>query len=298
MEEQFYRELLDNLYEGVYFVDVERRISFWNKGAGRLTGYSSDDVLGRNCWDDFLAHLDDRGEQMCDSGCPLLETLKDGKVRDRSFYLLHKEGHRVPVLVRMAPIHDQDGQIIGAVEIFSDNSSSVASEMKIEELEKLALLDELTKVGNRRFMEMGLRTKMDEMVRYKSQLGIFFVDIDNFKEINDSYGHSLGDEVLKSLAKTLSGALRPLDILCRWGGEEFVVVVGNLDKDIITIIAERFRSLIENSTVISGETRIQFTVSVGATLALEEDTLDSVIKRADELMYRSKEKGRNRVTID
>ena len=298
MEEIFYRELLNNLYDGVYFVDLERRISFWNKGAEQLTGYSPDEALGRNCWDDFLAHLDDRGEQMCDTGCPLLETLKDGKIRDRNVYLLHKKGHRGPVLVRLAPIHDQDKKIIGAVEIFSDNSSSVASEMKIEELEKLALLDELTKIGNRRFMEMGLRTKIDEMNRYKSQLGVFFVDIDNFKDINDSYGHTMGDEVLRSVAKTLFGALRPLDILCRWGGEEFVVAVGNLDKEIIAIIAERFRSLIENSSVSSGETKLRFTVSVGATMALEADSLDSVIKRADQLMYQSKEKGRNRITVE
>ncbi len=298
MDELFYRELLNNLYDGVYFVDLERRISFWNKGAERLTGYTLEEVLGRNCWDDFLAHLDDRGEQMCDSGCPLLETLTDGKVRDRNFYLLHKEGHRVPVLVRMAPIHDQDKKIIGAVEIFSDNSSRVASEMKIDELEKLALLDELTKIGNRRFMEMGLRTKLDEMNRYRSQLGVFFVDIDNFKEVNDSFGHPLGDEVLKSVAKTLSGALRPPDILCRWGGEEFVVAVGNLDREILGVIAERFRSLIENSSVAGDGTKIQFTVSVGATMALEKDTLDSVIQRADKLMYQSKENGRNRVTTD
>jgi len=298
MEETFYRELLDNLYDGVYFVDLDRRISYWNKGAEKLTGYDREEVLGRHCWDDFLTHLDDRGEQMCDIACPLLDTLKDGKVRDTNVYLHHKEGHRVPVLVRMAPIHDPKGKIIGAVEIFSDNSSRVASEMKIEELEKLALLDELTKIGNRRFMEMSLRTKMDEMNRYQSQMGVFFVDIDNFKKINDSYGHHMGDEVLRSVAKTLSGALRPLDILCRWGGEEFVVAVGNLDMDTMAVIAERFRSLVENSDVAIDESRIKFTVSVGATIALEKDTLDSVIKRADQLMYQSKEKGRNRVTSD
>ncbi|TNF48998.1 GGDEF domain-containing protein [bacterium] len=298
MQETFYRELLDNLYDGVYFVDLDRRISYWNKGAEQLTGYTSEEVLGRHCWDDFLKHLDDRGELMCESGCPLLDTLNDGKVRDTNVYLLHKEGHRVPVLVRMAPIHGPEEKIIGAVEIFSDNSSRVASEMKIEELEKLALLDELTKIGNRRFMEMSLRTKMDEMIRYRTQLGVFFVDIDNFKQINDSHGHPTGDEILRSVARTLSGALRPLDILCRWGGEEFVVAVGNLDRDILGVIAERFRSLVENSNVVSDKTRIKFTVSVGATIALEGDSLDSVIKRADQLMYQSKEKGRNRVTID
>ncbi len=297
MEETFYRELLDNLYDGVYFVDLDRRISYWNKGAEKLTGYNREEVLGRLCWDDFLTHLDDRGEQLCDTACPLLDTLNDGKVRDINVYLHHKEGHRVPVLVRMAPIHDQKRKIIGAVEIFSDNSSRVASEMKIEELEKLALLDDLTQIGNRRFMEMSLRTKMDEMNRYRSQLGVFFVDIDNFKQLNDSYGHHLGDEVLRSVAKTLSAALRPLDILCRWGGEEFVVAVGNLDGDIMAVIAERFRSLVDNSSVATGETRIEFTVSIGATITLEDDTLDSAVKRADELMYRSKEKGRNRITV-
>jgi diguanylate cyclase (GGDEF)-like protein/PAS domain S-box-containing protein len=296
-DEKFYRDLLDNLYDGVYFVDRDRKISYWNRGAEILTGYSRDEVIGKSCWDNFLAHMDDRGNQLCQSGCPLEDTLMTGKMKESDVFLHHKEGHRVPVLVRVSPIRDGQGEIVGAVEIFSDNSAKVQSEMKIEELQELALLDDLTKLGNRRYMEMGLKTKLEDMERYASSVGVLFMDLDLFKEINDSYGHDVGDSVLRSTATTLKGAIRPQDLLCRWGGEEFVAAVSNVSRDILTVVAERFRSLVEQSYVKVGKKKIRFTISIGATLAHRSEAMADVVKRADELMYRSKQDGRNRITI-
>ena len=296
-DERFYRELLDNLYDGVYFVDRERKISYWNRGAEKLTGYASDEVIGRNCWDNFLTHMNDRGEQLCESGCPLVDAMEDGKMKEADVFLHHKDGHRVPVLIRVSPLRDNTGEIVGAVEIFSDNSAKVQSEMKIEELEELALLDELTKLGNRRYMQMGLKTKLEDMDIYRSHVGVLFLDLDHFKDINDRYGHQVGDDVLRNTAMTLKGAIRPQDLLCRWGGEEFVAAVTNVDKEILAVVAERFRALIEKSSVKVADKTIRFTISIGATLAHSEEAMTEVVRRSDELMYQSKEAGRNRVTI-
>ena len=118
-----YRDVLDNIYDGVYFLDVDRRILFWNKGAERITGHRSEDVLGRPCADDILCHVDDHGRSLCRDGCPAAEVLEDGQRRESEVYLLHKNGYRVPVRIRVAPIEDAEGHIVGAMEIFSDDTS-------------------------------------------------------------------------------------------------------------------------------------------------------------------------------
>ena len=123
--------------------------------------------------------------------------------RNVEVYLHHKHGYRVPVSVCTNPMLDLSGKVIGAVEIFSDNSPKLAITQKIKELEKMALLDPLTELANRRYIESNIQTKLDEMNRYDWPLGILFMDIDRFKNINDSYGHDIGDKVLIMVSNTL-----------------------------------------------------------------------------------------------
>ncbi len=295
MNDAFYKELMDNLYDGVYFVDMDRTITYWNKGAERLTGYSKSDTVGRSCFDNFLSHVDHSGKCLCDSRCPLAEVLADGQPRETDVYIHHMDGHRVPVSIRVSPITDEEGRITGAVEIFSDSSAHVANQRRIDELEQLALLDPLTRIGNRRYLEMTLESKLAETARYNTQIAIFFMDIDDFKEINDTWGHDVGDEVLKTVAKTLNAVIRPMDILGRWGGEEFIAAATNINRGTARSIAERFRKLIEGSSVPVGDQRVTFTISVGATIAKPSDDLASIVKRADQQMYEAKKAGKNRV---
>jgi diguanylate cyclase (GGDEF)-like protein/PAS domain S-box-containing protein len=297
MDDKIYLQIMDILSDGVYFVDTDRKVTFWNQGAEELTGIGRDDILGRHCFDDLLVHIDSDGKSLCDDGCILAETLADGEAREADLFLLHGDGHRIPVSVRTSAFTDDSGEVIGAVEIFSDNSVKIAAKRRIDELERLALLDELTRIGNRRYLEMTLRAKLAETARYNSQVGIFFMDIDHFKEVNDQYGHDAGDRVLKAIASTLMGIIRPTDLAGRWGGEEFVAAVSNVNRKTLKPIAERFRKLIEEAIVRLPDEEIHFTVSVGATMAKEDEALEDVIKRADQLMYRSKEAGRNQVTV-
>lgn len=294
----FYESLLDNLYDGVYYVDRSRTITYWNKSAERLTGYDQASVLGRPCHDNILMHINEAGESLCKRECPLAETMKDGRPRESGVYLHHRDGHRVPVSVRVAPIRDAEDLIIGAVEIFSDNSVGMELQRRVEELQKLALLDPLTSLGNRRYIEINLRSKLDEMRRYHMPFGILFMDIDRFKDINDTYGHVIGDGVLKMIGRTLSGNLRPSDMLGRWGGEEFVAILTNLDAEGLYEIANRCRFLVEQSSLSADGRKLRATISIGATLCQPEDTPDTLMERADGLMYQSKLSGRNLVTVD
>ncbi len=293
----FYKELLDHMSDGVYFVDRERRILFWNEQAVRLTGYGPEDVMGKFCQDDILCHVDGKGQRLCQEGCPLTATIKDGRAHEARIFLRHKQGRRVPVLVRVQPIHADDGSVVGAVEIFSDESARLAALRKTEEMERLAFLDQLTQLPNRRYLEMSVKTALTEFQVHGDAFGVLVIDIDWFKAINDRFGHATGDQALQEAAKTLVGALRTTDIFGRWGGDEFLAVVRHVDVDIMKRLAERCCVLVAQTSVASGNNGTTLSVSVGGAVARKDDTADMLIKRADELMYRSKAAGRGRAVV-
>jgi diguanylate cyclase (GGDEF)-like protein len=228
--------------------------------------------------------------------CPLGGTINDGGVRSSDVYLQHKDGHRVRVLVRVAPIRNESGEIAGGVEIFTDHTPAAEALERFAELERLAFLDPLTGLGNRRYTEITLTSRLEELQRYGWRFGVIFIDIDHFKDINDRHGHDTGDEVLKMVARTLQHSVRSFDVVSRWGGEEYVIVVAHVEGDELTATANRCRALVEKSR-LHGAAHIGVTISLGATLALEGDTVTSLIKKADGLMYQSKAAGRNAVTV-
>lgn len=291
-------KLLDSLFEGIYFVDLNRQITYWNAAAERITGFSKDEVIGRGCADNLLRHIDDAGCELCLDGCPLAATILDGKTREAGVFLHHALGHRVPVSVRTSPVRDDAGEIIGAVEIFSDNSSSLQIMQELESLKQDAYLDALTAVGNRRYGEMTLSTRIYELQTHHASFGALFMDIDHFKRFNDTYGHKTGDDVLVMVAKSISFSLRKMDIVARWGGEEFLVILPGATRVIVNSVSERIRVLIENSFLLVGEEKLHVTVSVGATMSRADDTAETIVSRADRFMYLSKSRGRNRVTED
>jgi len=136
-----------------------------------------------------------------------------------------------------------------------------------------------------------------EFKRMGRKFGVAFMDLDHFKEVNDNHGHLIGDEVLKMVAKTTRGALRREDMVGRWGGEEFMIVLSDADEEMIRVVSEKIRMLIEHSSLTIEGKALSVTVSVGAAIAMFDDTLESMIKRADEKMYKCKTKGRNRVIL-
>jgi len=296
--DQFHKSLLDNLYDGVYFVDRSRLITYWNKGAERITGYGAQDVLGKFCHANILDHVTDDGSHLCANGCPLMATIQDGEPRESQVHLRHADGYRVPVLVRTTPMYDDQNRIIGAVEVFSNNQSLLKMKERVNELEKDVFFDAMTRVGNRKLLELKIGTALHEYHQENIPFGLLFLDVDNFKSINDTHGHDEGDRVLQGIAANLTCHLRGTDVCGRWGGEEFVVLLQNVNAESLAQIAEKLRALIASSVISIKEHKISVTVSTGAVLVREKDTLDSLIKRADRLMYRSKQGGRNRITLE
>jgi PAS domain S-box-containing protein len=149
LEKDSYERIIENLYDGLYFVDRDRVITYWNKGAERISGFTADEVVGKSCADNILTHVDSQGNSLCTGMCPLAATIADGKLREAELYMHHKDGHRIPVSVRVSTLTDKDGIIIGGVELFTDISNQEATKLRVKELEKLALLDNLTQLANR-----------------------------------------------------------------------------------------------------------------------------------------------------
>jgi len=290
-----YKTLLESLQDGVYFVDRSRRILYWNRGAERISGFSRTDVVGRCCWENLLSHMDSFGTRLCHEGCPLAATLEDGQFRNAEIYLKHREGHRVPVLVRIAPIRNGDGEIIGAVETFSDNTSKLAALELARRLETLAYVDALTQAGNRRYTEMRLEESWKQWQYSGIGMGVLFIDIDDFKLFNDRYGHAAGDRVLRMTADTLRNGLRSFDYLGRMGGEEFLIILSAVGLYEAAVVAERCRTLVAQSSLSENE-ELRVTISIGATVGRSNEGLPDLLQRADRLLYDSKNQGRNRVT--
>jgi len=292
-----YERIIENLHDGLYFVDKNRVITYWNKAAERITGFSQKEVVGKPCSANILTHVDHEGNNLCKGMCPIAATLQDEKLREQELYLHHKNGHRVPVLVRVSTLTDDNGEIIGGIELFTDISNREATELRVKELEKMAMLDNLTQLANRNFLEREFKARFEELRRYEVPFGVLFMDIDHFKNFNDTHGHDVGDKVLKFIAASLVSTSRPFDIFGRWGGEEFVGIIKNVKKKELEIIAQRVRMLIEKSYLKTNGQKLHVTISIGATLAEAHDNMETVIKRADELLYKSKANGRNCLSL-
>ncbi len=300
--EDFFEELLDQLEEGAYILDQNRKILLWNKAAEKITGYTKTEVRGKSCKDNILRHVDKDGNNLCETGCPMLFVLRGKKNIEADVFLHHKKGYRLPVHIK--------GFLLSPT--FSDkyhrNSSPLALELfhplwqrlfvSPEDLAQLALQDTLTECLNRRGLETLFYFRLEEMLSYKKKIGILFFDLDNFKSYNDTYGHALGDKILSNTAMTIKQTLRPFDLICRWGGEEFVAIVFVDNVSQILPIAKRCQVLLSAQFIEHGKDNIYITASIGATVLNLTEKLDSAIKRADLLMYQAKQQGKNRIIHD
>jgi two-component system cell cycle response regulator len=171
---------------------------------------------------------------------------------------------------------------------------------KVQQSIELALYDPLTGLNNRRFLENHLATMLDNARVRRTPLTLMILDIDHFKHVNDTYGHDCGDEVLKSFADRLRGIIRGGDLLCRLGGEEFVIVMPNVEVRAAARIAERARQAIgqEPFVIDAGGRAIPVTTSIGVAERGPDDDTSTLFRRADRALYRAKSEGRNRVSAD
>ncbi|MDQ7055287.1 MAG: GGDEF domain-containing protein [Persephonella sp.] len=180
------------------------------------------------------------------------------------------------------------------IALFAMLSFLINIRSRSEKFRILSEIDTLTGIYNKGKFNQVLDTELKKVKRYRRPLGLILFDIDHFKKINDAYGHQVGDYILKTIAEIVKKNIRDTDIFARWGGEEFVIIAPETDINGTKILAEKLRNAIEENRF----DRVgKVTASFGVTEATSEDTIDSIVHRADEALYLAKEKGRNRVEI-
>lgn len=177
-----------------------------------------------------------------------------------------------------------------------DISETKRLELKLQEQ---ATHDCLTGLGNRSYFQQHFQDELQRKDRYQADSAVLLLDLDHFKEINDNFGHDAGDYVLKQVSELIRAQLRSIDIVARWGGEEFSVLLPATTPDKAVAAAERIRSSLDRQPILYRGQPIRVTTSIGVTaLSTEDERIETVVRRADQALYRAKHRGRNRVERD
>lgn len=277
-EQTFYWTLLDVLKDGVYFANKQRKVTYWNKAAEAVTGYKSAEILGKFCGDNILVHIDEEGNNLCTGTCPLARCMETGEPFEQRIFLHHKEGHRVPVLVRVTPVRGPKDEIIGAVEIFTDLSSKESFLKEIQEREQQALLSSLTGLPNKQYMETSLKLKLIEWNDFKHPFGVLRIKVNGLEEVKNKHGQDTYEKVLKTLAGTLVHNINPTDIVGEWVEGEFLGIVAHGNEKKLALKANAYRILLEKSEISKGEPPVSLTVSVGTYMVKGGDTIETILK--------------------
>jgi len=184
---------------------------------------------------------------------------------------------------------------VGAVEIFSDDTAQTESLRRTEEMRKMALLDHLTQLPNRRFLELSLQSAMSEFWSMGISFGILVFDLDEFKQVNDRFGHAAGDLVLRETARTLGASLRPTDVVARWGGDEFVALIHHASLDLLEVLSKRCAVMVsETAVAVRGGAVVRPSTSAGFALIRSGESAEALLQRADQMMYRHKQRREGR----
>ena len=290
--------IVDRVENGIYSVDRNRRIKTWNKAAEEITGYKSEELVGIRCQDNLICHIDNNGMALCTGDCPLFATMVDGEERSVEVLLRHKEGHRVPVKVRTIPAYE-NGIIAGGIEIFSKTSMLHYDGDFVSSLAEMAVNDHITGIPNRAYLEHQLRYKLRETSVYGKYLCVVFIGLDNFRAFNEYYRSSTGDAALKEISGNLKDFVGEENIVGRWSDDVFLAIidVSPQYKD-LEELAENLRMTVANSEIVFNEMPLTIAASVGLAVARKGETADAVIARADDMLYKSKQKGKNCSTVE
>jgi len=290
------KRIFNVFHEAVYIVDKNRKILYFNPVACDISGFKKEEIEGKHCFDNTLNHIDEKGKKLCLDGCPLLESIQKNITTDNYVYLHHKKGYRIRVHVRSVPILE-NGIVQGAIEVFTDETEKSLIIDEVIFQKELALIDPLTGLFNRRYLDERFFKDFKDQLSSNS-MGVLFIDLDNFKQVNDVFGHLVGDEVLRLVSQTIIYNLRNSDYAIRYGGEEIVIFLKDVTHQTIFEIAEKLRILTHASSTRNLKHNIHTTISIGATLHKEDEDIYQTIHRADQAMYQAKRLGKNQTIIE
>jgi len=279
--------VLDSLQTGVSMVDRNGKILFWNQGAERLTGHKRHEVVGRSRRESILPHCNDQGCVACGATCPFTRTMHEGKPQEAKMQLRHKEGHPVHVLMRIAPLRDPHGSIIGITESFDEQKFESERERSRHTLAEHGCMDETTGVPNHDFTQFHLSKNFAGFARYHLPFGVIAIQVDRLEHLRAAYGRQAGDAVLRVVAQTMGNAFRPSDFLGRWTEDRFLAILINCGDRGVEHTWERIRKMVTCAGLRWWSDELSVTTSVGYATAQPGDTIDSLLSRAQGSLQQS-----------
>lgn len=290
-----YLHTLESLYDGFHLLDANRRFLIWNRGAESLLGRSSHEMLGKDWSCQLLGYRDPQGDAITDDDCPLRHAVDSGQTTMFQMEARRADGHSVRVELQAVPLFDAEGTLQGVAEVYRDLARSGGKRpQEFRELKLAATRDALTNVANRGELETQLTAMVGEYARNpREPFSVIFADADHFKQVNDTYGHQVGDRVLIDLAKLFTRETYSGELVGRYGGEEFVILCPGTDLEQAVRRAERLRTTLSEAK-IGGVDRLKITSSFGVSQVEPGDSVESLLRRADKALYKAKDSGRNR----
>ncbi len=293
--ETFFSKIVELAADAILAIDKNMKLIYLNKEAEKTFGYSHDEIIGQHLntliSPEFHADHDKHIRKFLeeDAISRLMNDRQNVEVKG-----LRKDGSQFFAEISIIKIQ-QDGETLVAG-IIRDISNSKELEKKLRDF---AEHDALTGIMNRRMIENALKKDIERASRYNTPLSLLMMDIDHFKKVNDTFGHDIGDLVLKHLTSISKSNLREVDSFGRWGGEEFVVLLPEIDLKDVRVVAEKLRASIEkNPLIINDNEKVSYTISIGGVVFSKSiESWETFFKLADNALYQAKEQGRNQVCI-
>jgi diguanylate cyclase (GGDEF)-like protein/PAS domain S-box-containing protein len=313
-----YRMLAENSHDVIWTVDIPSRCyTYVSPSISEMTGFTPEELVGQP----FDAGLTpDSTARLAREIDLRLRRIASGdraaSVVVSEFELVCKDGSQISTEVVSSYLLDEDGvarTILGITRNINERKAAEHAlkesnrqlHARIEEigrlqvaLQELAVRDSLTGLYNRRYLDETLDREVSRARREGNPLSLVMLDIDYFKRVNDTYGHQVGDEVLRTLAATLSADIRAEDVPCRYGGEEFLILLPNMPLETAMMRAEAWRASVEKLSIAHGNFQLAFTISLGVSAYPDHGkTPDELTRCADQALYQAKHEGRNRVSV-
>jgi diguanylate cyclase (GGDEF)-like protein/PAS domain S-box-containing protein len=290
LPDAIFKQALDNALDIILITDVDHQdpgnntIVYVNDAFVSQFGYSKEEIIGQS------PRILQGNETDSDTRNRIRKALKEGQPIHAEIVNYDKWGNRYWIELKMVPLYDQSGAVSHFLFIERDLSQQKQKELQ---LYQEATIDGLTQIFNRQHTYQLAGKALQQASRYKGRLSVILFDIDHFKQVNDTFGHPVGDRVLVKIAQTIRQEIRKADIFGRVGGEEFLLLLPKISVDNASCFAERIRSRVAELQWDDTPIAKPITISLGITQYHQKDSLEDLIARADQALYQAKHKGRN-----
>jgi len=294
---EIYRSVLEHLETGVYIVDRNRRVRFWNEGAEQITGFLRQDVVGRFLREHLLAIGDASKALESDPEDPINLAFRDGKSTVVDVSILHKSGYRIPVVLRTNPIRNSRGAVVGVAESFERNRSASDWTRRQAMYADFGCMDSVTGLAAQSFMETQLRENLIAFGEHNIPFGILLIQVDHLDQFRATRGPGVVPTILRVVAQSLENCLRPTDLVGCWGENQFLAVLMECRESEVVRVGERVRKIISMAEIEWWGDRFSVTSPVGGAGCRAEDTVELLVERAAASLQDSIEKGGNCVVV-